>query len=520
MRHLTCGAVVLAFLAAVSSAWAVVEESAGGGQPASPPTGPAPLASLSRLAQQIAASMEPDWTLKDSGRDARPAGWSGEAPCERLRFVHKTPFRQGGERTVEIWLSPKSYKGDRLPFLLGGSPAARLHSVSQDRLLFLRVDYIGDDDPAMADLVRMLAQTYGFHKAEDRERTPESVQGQGPPPLQPQWSERTRKAVAEIESQIDETYSSVSYIGPPVPGNPYLMVEFEYREVPLPVIYPPGSVVYLPKRFRRQWLHDLAKQGFFDRANVLPRGQGFERPQGPTYLLCVTSRESCWWEDLGWNAETGRRLDALRKALVGDAAQAMDTLLERLGPDRKEWERAAVGQPASPPMIWGKTAEGLACGVGSTGLNIIVLAVLNASDRDRVIWYLMSIDKEMAVPTRHLTLELRDAKGKVIPRTHEGTVEMSGTGITLRRGEVCKYIFDARQYFALRESGKYLLTARIKDLPTWILDPTSGSLGKMTEVSLECEDLALQVDTARPVRPGEGFTIETCTQPATPPSGD
>jgi len=178
------------------------------------------------------------------------------------------------------------------------------------------------------------------------------------------------------------------------------------------------------------------------------------------------------------------------------------------------------GQPASPPMIWGKTAEGLACGVGSTGPNIIVLAVRNASDRDRVIWYLMSLDKEMAVPTEYLTLELRDAKGKAIPRTHEGTVRISGTGITLRPGEVCKYIFDARQYFALRESGKYLLTARIKDLPTWILDPTSGLLGKMTEVSLECEDLALQVDTARPVRPGEGFTIEPCTQPATPPTGD
>jgi len=129
--------------------------------------------------------MEPNWTLKDSGRDTRPAGWSGEAPCERLRFVHKTPFRQGNERTLEVWLSPKSYKGDRLPFLVHEPPAARLHSVGHDRLLFLRVEYIADDDPAMADLARMLAQTYGFHKAEDGERTPESVQGQGPPPRTP-----------------------------------------------------------------------------------------------------------------------------------------------------------------------------------------------------------------------------------------------------------------------------------------------------------------------------------------------
>jgi len=334
---------VLVALAAAAALHALAEEQ--GAPLASPTTGPAPLASLSRLAQQIAASIEPNWTLTDSGRDARPAGWSGEAPCERLRFVHKTPFRQGGERVVEIWLSPKSYKGDRLPFLVHEPPAARLHSVGADHLLFMRQAYIADEDPAMGDLAAMLAQTYGFHKAEDGERTPESVQGQGPPPLQPQWSERTGKAVAEIESQIDEMHSSVSYIGPPVPGNPYLMVEFEYREVPLPVIYPPGSVVYLPKRFRRQWLHDLAKQGFFDRANVLPTGQEFERPQGPTYLLCVTSRESFWWEDLGWNAETGRRLDALRKALVGDAARAMDTLLERLAPVRKEWEKAVAAPP-------------------------------------------------------------------------------------------------------------------------------------------------------------------------------
>jgi hypothetical protein len=200
--------VVLAFLAAVSSDWAAVEESAGGDQPASPPTGPAPLASLSRLAQQIAASMKPNWTLKDSGRDARPAGWSGEAPCERLRFVHKTPSEQGDGRTIEIWLSPKSYKGDRLPFLVHDEPpAARLHSVSQDRLLFVRQEYITDEDPAMADLAQMLVQTYGFHKAAEGESTPESVRGQGPPPPQPQWSERTRKAVAEIESQIDEMHS-------------------------------------------------------------------------------------------------------------------------------------------------------------------------------------------------------------------------------------------------------------------------------------------------------------------------
>jgi hypothetical protein len=322
---------------------------AAAGQPASPAMGPAPLASLSRLARQIAASMEPDWTLKDCGQEPRPAGWSGEASCERLRFVHAKPFWQGGERVVEIWLSPTSYKGDRLPFLVHEPPAARLHSVSQDHLLFLRQAYLADEDPVLADLAQMLAHTYGFHKAEDRERTPESLRSDpARSDLPAGWSEKTKEAVREIRLHLESAFISLDYIGPRSEGFDYSSILFQTYEIPLPKTLRPGEIcVYLPPLWRARLVDYLAGDGFFDRATD-DRGILLADPsQGSRYVLSVRGNGCFYAEDLGWNAETGRRLDALRKAFVGDAPQAMDTLLERLGPQRKEWERAGISQPAA-----------------------------------------------------------------------------------------------------------------------------------------------------------------------------
>jgi hypothetical protein len=109
--------------------------------------------------------------------------------------------------------------------------------------------------------------------------------------------------------------------------------------IPPPESDPPGwELVYAPKWYRLQWLYYLADDGFFDRAK-----QGEPPRDGPRYRLSVGG----WWEDLGWNAETGKRLDALRKEMLGDAAKEMDSLLKRLEPDRKQWEKAAA-RPMAP----------------------------------------------------------------------------------------------------------------------------------------------------------------------------
>ncbi|HUX00317.1 MAG: hypothetical protein WBD63_12240 [Phycisphaerae bacterium] len=305
---------------------------------------PAPLASLSHPAREIVASMEPDWTLTDCGRYGRPPGWSGETDCEYLTLVLKEPPAGQGPTTYEIWLSPGSYRGDRLPFLVDRPGAAWLHSVGDDRLLFLRTQpWQGENSPLLVNLSRTMKESFGFQRTSDRERTPESLRSDPVrSDLPAGWSAKTKEAVQKIRPHMESTQISVDYIGPRPEGFDYSSILFQIYEIPMPVILRPGEVcVYLPCLWRARLVDCLADDGFFDRATD---NQGIllaDPSQGSRYVLSVRGNGYFYAEDLGWNAETGRRLDALRKALVGDAAVAMDTLLERLGPQRKEWERAA-----------------------------------------------------------------------------------------------------------------------------------------------------------------------------------
>jgi len=93
----------------------------------------------------------------------------------------------------------------------------------------------------------------------------------------------------------------------------------------------------------------LATEGFLDRAELPgPTSQPAAPPKVPVYLLSLSNGLQ---EDIGWGLPMLQRLDGLRKVLEGNAAKDMDTLLERMAGERKEWTKAAATQPASSKPV-------------------------------------------------------------------------------------------------------------------------------------------------------------------------
>lgn len=61
------------------------------------------------------------------------------------------------------------------------------------------------------------------------------------------------------------------------------------------------------------------------------------------YSVSVEGQGATWLtEYLGWNPTMLRRLDGLRSVLTGEAAKAMDEVLDRLSEDRRKWAEEAV----------------------------------------------------------------------------------------------------------------------------------------------------------------------------------
>jgi hypothetical protein len=77
----------------------------------------------------------------------------------------------------------------------------------------------------------------------------------------------------------------------------------------------------------------LIKVGSLDRAHE----SNTKKMSQPSYSLSVRAGDLRLTENLGWGLDMLKWLDGLRKALEGDAAKAMDTLLGRLYGHRREW---------------------------------------------------------------------------------------------------------------------------------------------------------------------------------------
>ena len=99
----------------------------------------------------------------------------------------------------------------------------------------------------------------------------------------------------------------------------------------------------------------LATEGFLDRAELPgPTSQPAAPPKVSDYVLSLSNGLR---EDIGWGLPMLQRLDGLRKVLEGNAAKDMDTLLERMAEERKEWTKAAATQPAASKPVE-KDADG------------------------------------------------------------------------------------------------------------------------------------------------------------------
>jgi len=98
----------------------------------------------------------------------------------------------------------------------------------------------------------------------------------------------------------------------------------------------------------------LGREGYFDRMHeqFATSDVGWYSPNPSGYTLRFLGKigkegEYRYVLPLGWGPGLLKDLDGLRKVLDGDAGKAMDLLLQRLEPQRKEWEKAEA-TPAEP----------------------------------------------------------------------------------------------------------------------------------------------------------------------------
>ena len=99
--------------------------------------------------------------------------------------------------------------------------------------------------------------------------------------------------------------------------------------------------VHISKAQAEGIVDHLALDGFLVTAKDTT-GAKIEAPGGPAYTLTMSNRNLVLYEDFGWGLPVLGRLEALGKALDGDAAKAMDKLLVPLRALRKQWQETEV----------------------------------------------------------------------------------------------------------------------------------------------------------------------------------
>jgi beta-lactamase regulating signal transducer with metallopeptidase domain len=181
--------------------------------------------------------------------------------------------------------------------------------------------------------------------------------------------------------------------------------EMSYRSLLLegPAAPPRGPLVAgclgarLSKEQVLKLIEHLRTEGFLaNAANIAEKEMAF--PTGPTYTLIVRGPErTAFYEELGWDLKMIDRIDAIATVLEGSAAKAMQTLIDRLSDQRKEWKALSAVSPADDSTsIEGayknvvsaatrmKPAQFVVGGAGqqTTGLGLSVLLKLSGQQKD------------------------------------------------------------------------------------------------------------------------------------------
>ena len=106
----------------------------------------------------------------------------------------------------------------------------------------------------------------------------------------------------------------------------------------------------------------LAAEGFLEHSvNILAVDHQRSLARANYSLTIRGPAKTILREDLGWSLEMLKRLDSLRKVLDGDAAKAMDKVVNRLRKHRKQWE-AKPGKKAAAKAeqgTWDEAVDGL-----------------------------------------------------------------------------------------------------------------------------------------------------------------
>lgn len=137
-----------------------------------------------------------------------------------------------------------------------------------------------------------------------------------------------------LKQQIDHFRLRIEYLGPPLPSK-FQVLELSVPPM-LPKAFPEGHwFAQIDIQQATRIIEHLTSRGFLGPSEQAP-------PKAPCIILTVEQYRASF----GWALPMLERLEALRKVLDGDAAKAMDRLLEALEPQRKKWQEQAPKKPA------------------------------------------------------------------------------------------------------------------------------------------------------------------------------
>lgn len=155
-----------------------------------------------------------------------------------------------------------------------------------------------------------------------------SPRGEAPEGKLPAAAGRAKQLKANIDSFM-LTLARYSGEQPPGPPSQSLVLHVPTNG------FKHARAVQIDKRQAEQIIDHLAAEGFLNSFHDMQEWKFIETPRGPHYTLSVQAGDAHFAQYLSWNRSMLSRLQALRKVLRGDAAEAMDQLLALPAPAEK-----------------------------------------------------------------------------------------------------------------------------------------------------------------------------------------